>query len=161
MSHEMECGASTEQTEEVTAEKPNLVLIGFMAVGKSKIGPMCARRLGYEFWDSDIEIERQTGCSVAELFAREGEAAFRERERQVVAELAARRGAVISTGGGTVLNPENAARLRETGLVVLLTAPAHVIFIPARRYAQASPAGKRPQPAGANSGLAFTANPLL
>jgi len=108
--------------------KPNLVLIGFMGVGKSRIGPMCARRLGYAFRDSDHEIEARVGCAIAEYFAREGEAAFREREREVIAELTARRETVIATGGGTVLNPENATRLRNSGLVFLLTAPPRQIL---------------------------------
>ncbi len=99
-----------------------------MGVGKSRIGPMCARRLGYEFRDSDHEIEAQAGCCVAEFFAREGEAAFRLRERQVVAELAARRGIVIATGGGTVMDAENAALLRDSGMVVWLTAPPRLIL---------------------------------
>ena len=108
--------------------KPNLVLIGFMGVGKSRIGPMCARRLGYEFRDSDLEIEARLGCSIPEYFEREGEAAFREQERQIVAELASRRETVIATGGGTVLNPENAERLRENGALIWLTAPPHSIL---------------------------------
>ena len=116
------------EEEEASFAEPNLVLIGFMGVGKSRIGPMCARRLGYAFRDSDHEIEAQAGCSVAEFFAREGEAAFRALERQVIAELAARRGLVIATGGGTVLDPENVARLRETGRVVLLTATPRAIL---------------------------------
>jgi shikimate kinase len=100
----------------------NLVLIGFMGTGKSTVGRRCARRLGYTFTDSDKVIEEKAGCTIPELFTAEGEAAFRERERAVIAELAATPGLVIATGGGAILNPENVANLRATGLVILLTA---------------------------------------
>jgi shikimate kinase len=103
-------------------QRRNLVLIGFMGTGKSTVGRRCARRLGYTFTDSDRVIEEQAGCTIPELFAAEGEAAFRERERAVIAELAATPGLVIATGGGAILNPENVANLRATGFVVLLTA---------------------------------------
>ena len=138
-----------EQTDAASTapRNPNLVLIGFMGVGKSRIGPMCARRLGYEFRDSDHVIEARVGCPIPEFFAREGEAAFRELERQTIAELANRRETVIATGGGTVLNPENAARMRESGVVVWLTAPPRQIL---QRVGDTS---KRPL-------LADCANPL-
>jgi shikimate kinase len=100
----------------------NLVLIGFMGVGKSTIGRFCAAYLGMEFRDSDAVIEARAGMPVAELFTTHGEARFRQLEREVVAELAASRGLVIATGGGVPLNPENTARLRAGGLVVLLRA---------------------------------------
>ena len=109
-------------------QKRNLVLIGFMGTGKSTLGRLCAAELGYSFCDSDHILEARAGCSIAELFEREGEAAFRERERQVIAELAATSGLVIATGGGAVLDGGNAARLRETGLLVLLTASPDAIL---------------------------------
>jgi shikimate kinase len=106
----------------------NLVLIGFMGTGKSTIGRICAARLGFAFRDSDRVIEQRTGCSIPELFAAKGEAAFRQLEREVIAELATMPDLVIATGGGAPLEPENAARLRDGGTVVLLTATPDVIL---------------------------------
>jgi shikimate kinase len=109
-------------------QKRNLVLIGFMGTGKSTLGRLCAAELGYGFCDSDHVLEARAGCSIADLFARDGEAQFREREREVIQELAAAANLVIATGGGAVMDTGNAARLRENGLVVLLTAPPDVIL---------------------------------
>ena len=106
----------------------NLVLIGFMGTGKTTIGRLCAERLGYRFRDSDTEIESRIGCSIAQYFSQKGEAAFREIEREVIAELAEESDQVISTGGGVVLDPENAMRLREGGWVVLLQATPDAIL---------------------------------
>lgn len=106
----------------------NLILIGFMGAGKSAIGRMCAAKLGYTFRDSDAVIEQQAGCAIAQLFASQGEAAFRQCEREVIAELAGTPGLVISTGGGVVLDPANVEALRASGLIVWLTATPEVIL---------------------------------
>ncbi len=105
----------------------NLALIGFMGTGKSTAGRMAARRLRFDFVDTDVLVELRAGKSVAEVFVREGEAAFREYERQVVSDLATRRGTVIATGGGLGANPEHLASLKAHALVVCLWAPAEVI----------------------------------
>lgn len=106
----------------------NLVLIGFMGAGKSTVGRVCASKLGFAFRDSDMALEARLGCAVAEYFAREGEAAFREQERAIIAELAAGANQVISTGGGAILDSQNAERLRANGFVVLLTASTQAIL---------------------------------
>lgn len=106
----------------------NLVLIGFMGTGKSTIGKLCADRLGYGYFDSDAVIEAQAGCSITQLFARQGEAAFRSLEKQVLAALSARSDVVIATGGGAVQDPENATTLRANGRIVLLTATPECIL---------------------------------
>ena len=106
----------------------NLVLIGFMGTGKTTLARLCAAELGYAWRDSDRVIEAQACCPIAELFAREGEANFRARERAVIAELASTPALVISTGGGAVLDTQNAATLRQTGFVVLLTASPDTIL---------------------------------
>lgn len=102
--------------------KSNVFLIGPMAVGKTTIGRQLAKRLELEFVDSDHEIEKRTGVSISLIFDVEGEAGFREREAKVIAELTARTGIVLATGGGAVLLEENRRALRKNGIVVYLRA---------------------------------------
>ncbi len=99
-----------------------LFLCGFMASGKSTLGRMTAQTLGYEFIDTDLEIEREAGMPIADLFARHGEAEFRRRESALVADLSARQRIVVATGGGMVINPAVRAALKELGPCVGLTA---------------------------------------
>ncbi|MGH2347842.1 MAG: 3-dehydroquinate synthase [bacterium] len=106
----------------------NIVLIGFMGTGKSEVGRLLARRLGWKFVDTDRRVEIQEGASVAQIFARRGEAYFRDAEAKVVAKVVAERDAVIATGGGVVLRPDNMLRLRRHGWIVSLTAPVDVIL---------------------------------
>ena len=102
----------------------HLVLVGMMGAGKSTVGRRCAQRLQRAFVDTDEVIETIAGASVAEVFARDGEPAFRELERTAVADACASPvPAVIAVGGGAVLDPENRRRLRAAGLVVWLCAP--------------------------------------
>ncbi len=92
-----------------------------MGAGKSEVGRRVALRLGRLFVDSDAEVEREAGARVAEIFAREGEAGFRARERRAVAE-AGRRAAVVSLGGGAMAQPGAADQLVGSGTVVYLRA---------------------------------------
>lgn len=103
-----------------SVEKTNIYLVGPMGSGKTTIGQRLARKLGLAFYDSDQEIEARTGASVNLIFDIEGEAGFRERERQVLAELTAQRGVLLATGGGTVVSRENRELLGRTGIVVYL-----------------------------------------
>lgn len=106
----------------------NLILIGFMATGKSTIGRICADLLGYEFQDTDEQIVKHAGMSVPEIFAAEGEAGFRAREREMIARLTMSGRQVIATGGGAVLDRDNARRLCAAGSVVgLLARPETVL----------------------------------
>ncbi|GAB3377898.1 shikimate kinase [Lysobacter fragariae] len=99
---------------------PNLVLVGPMGAGKTSVGQRLAERFGLQLLDADRAIERDTGASVSALFEREGEAGFRARERAMLAQLLAREGIVLSTGGGAVLDADNRALLRARGFVVHL-----------------------------------------
>jgi shikimate kinase len=100
-----------------------LILVGMMGAGKSTIGCAVAAALGWPFHDTDDQVERSTGCSVPELFAGAGEAEFRACERRALLDLAASpTPAVVSVGGGAVLDPRNRAMVREAGTVVWLRA---------------------------------------
>jgi len=93
-----------------------------MGAGKSSIGRQLAQRLGMDFADLDGEIERRTGASVSTIFECEGEAGFRAREREALAALLAGPAAVVSTGGGAVLDPESRRLMAARGFVVHLHA---------------------------------------
>jgi shikimate kinase len=79
-----------------------IVLTGFMGSGKSTVGPLLARKLGWKFVDVDDVIVAEAGCTIPELFRREGEAAFRERERATIARLVGEEGLVLALGGGAI-----------------------------------------------------------
>ena len=94
-----------------------------MGAGKSTVGRALAERLGYDYLDSDEQVEQRTGSGVAEIFRTRGEAAFRAEEKQALVEaLASEVPVVVSVAGGAVLDPENRRRLREAGTVVWLRA---------------------------------------
>jgi shikimate kinase len=102
--------------------KGNLYLIGPMGSGKTAVGKRLATLLGKQFFDSDVEIEKRTGVDIRYIFEKEGEQRFREREREVIADLATLDGVIVATGGGAVLDPANRERLARTGTVVYLQA---------------------------------------
>jgi shikimate kinase len=105
----------------------NIYLVGMMGAGKSTVGRMLARRLKLRFVDSDHEIEARCGVRIPVIFEIEGEAGFRAREAQALAEIVALPGIVLATGGGVVLLPENRRRLAAHGTVVYLRAtPEHL-----------------------------------
>ena len=98
-----------------------------MGAGKTTVGRLLARRLKRAFYDSDQEIERRCGVRIPVIFDIEGEAGFRAREAQVIADLSALEGVVLATGGGAVLAVENRRRLAAAGTVVYLHArPGHL-----------------------------------
>lgn len=106
----------------------NLVLIGFMGSGKSSVGRLAAKALGFQFLDTDQTIVERSGRPISEIFATDGEAGFRALETEVIASLAHIGRCVISTGGGAVLSPRNRELLRALGFVVCLTASDDVLF---------------------------------
>nr|WP_277883788.1 shikimate kinase [Nostoc sp. FACHB-888] len=105
----------------------NLYLIGMMGVGKTTIGRLLAKELGYGFVDTDDVIAQATGKSINQLFAEEGEAGFRQIESDVLSQVCAFTKLTISTGGGIVLRRENWGYLHH-GLIVWLDAPVDLIY---------------------------------
>ena len=98
----------------------SIVLIGMPGCGKTTVGRALAGKLGRTFVDLDEEIVRRAGTSIPEIFAREGEAGFRERESALVREFGERTGLVVSTGGGVVTRRENYIPLKQNGLLLHL-----------------------------------------
>ena len=98
----------------------NITLIGFMGTGKTTVGRLVAEQLKFEFLDTDALIEERSGKKIAEIFAQNGEASFRELEAQLVEELSERNNTVISTGGGLPTNPANLVSLKKHSLVFCL-----------------------------------------
>lgn len=113
-------GTLEEVYQKVLLRKENLVLVGMPSSGKSTLGAELARRLGREFCDTDTVVEERTGLTVGEIFARHGEARFREEESAAIRELSVRTGLVIATGGGAVLNADNVTELKRNGRLIFL-----------------------------------------
>jgi len=103
--------------------RPNIILIGLMAVGKSTVGRMLAEALGMKFYDTDHVVEQRAGAPISWIFDVEGEAGFREREHQVLDDLTREEGIVLATGGGAVLRADNRAVLASRGIVIHLDSP--------------------------------------
>lgn len=116
----------------------NIFLVGPMGAGKSTIGRQLAAALGYTFRDSDLEIQRRTGVDIGTIFEFEGEAGFRQRERQVIDELSQGERILLATGGGAVLNEENRRDLTTRGYVVYLQCS------PEQQYARTARDRNRP-----------------
>ena len=105
----------------------NIILVGFMGCGKTSIGRRLARLCEYEFFDMDAEIEKRNGMRVSEIFREKGEAAFRQMETDLCAELSKTGGLVIATGGGVIKNAENMRLLKLSGNVLYIKAsPEHI-----------------------------------
>ena len=105
-----------------------IVLVGLMGAGKSCIGKRLAQRLGLTFVDADHEVERAAGCSIAEIFARHGEANFRDGERRVIARLLDNPIHVLATGGGAFMDPRTRALIRERAISIWLRADLDLLM---------------------------------
>src|SRR3984957_8865419 len=106
----------------------SIVLVGMMGVGKSSIGRRLAARLGVPFVDADTEIEKAAGMSIADIFARHGEADFRSGEARVIARLLDGGPQVLATGGGAVMNADTRAAIKAKGVSIWLTAEVDVLM---------------------------------
>ncbi len=101
--------------------KATVYLTGFMGTGKTAVGRALAKRLGRPFVDLDARVERAAGTSVARLFEKRGEKAFRRLERSALVETAGRGGLVVALGGGALLDKRNLALVEKTGVLVRLS----------------------------------------
>ncbi len=119
-----------------------LTLIGYRATGKTTLARLLAERLGWDWIDADVEIERRAGKSVARIFAEQGEPAFRDLEAQVIADLCRRDRLVMAAGGGAPLRPDSRRAMRKAGRVVWLTARPEIIL--ARMSSDATTTTRRP-----------------
>ena len=106
----------------------NLALIGFMGTGKSSVGRLTADLLHFTFLDTDHVIKARAGKAISDIFAQDGEPAFREWERRIVAELTRQERTVIATGGGLPADEANLASLKTHALVVCLSASPEAIW---------------------------------
>jgi shikimate kinase len=105
-----------------------VILTGFMGTGKTAVGEKLAKRLGFEFLDTDLMVEADTGKSITEIFEKEGEPAFRTYEKKMVRKALEREKVVIATGGGAIIDPENLKLMKEKGIVVGLSASPEAIL---------------------------------
>lgn len=117
-------------------------LIGYRATGKTTIAQLVASRLGWNWSDADVEIERRAGKSIRRIFAEDGESAFRDMEARTIADLCRRDRLVLATGGGAPMRPETREALRAAGKVVWLQARPETIL--ARMAGDATTAARRP-----------------
>ncbi len=124
----------------------NIVLIGYRATGKSTLARLLAQRLGWEWIDGDVEVERRAGKAIARIFAEDGEPAFRDLEAQVTCELCRRDRLVLAAGGGAPLRPETRQAMRVGGKVVWLVARPETILD--RMSADPTTPGRRPSLTG-------------
>jgi shikimate kinase len=106
-----------------------IALVGLMGAGKSSIGRRLAQALGLPFVDADSEIESAAGSSIEEIFARDGEAVFRNGERRVIARLLDSPAQVLATGGGAFMDPETRGLIRERAVSIWLRADLDTLLV--------------------------------
>ncbi|WP_294760582.1 shikimate kinase [uncultured Gemmiger sp.] len=130
-------------SRELQKELQNVVLIGMPGCGKSTVGAALAQKLGKTFVDADAEIERRTGKAIPDIFAQEGEEAFRRYEADVIADLTRQNRQVIACGGGVVKTPQNLHALRQNGPVLWVQRPIEKLATAGRPLSKGSEALRR------------------
>jgi 3-dehydroquinate synthase len=130
--------------------KENIFLVGFSGTGKTSVGKLLARMLGYEFVDTDLQIEANTGRSVPEIFATDGEAGFRKLESEVLESVCREDYQVVSTGGGIVISATNRTKMTANGYVFCLEARPETIMV-RLMLASGEPGSVRPLLQGGDS----------
>lgn len=126
--------------EDLIKKTQNVVLIGMPGAGKTTLGQALAKALGKTFFDSDDEIVKSAGLLIPEIFAKEGEEGFRNREEEAILSLSGKQGAVIATGGGAILRDSNVDHLKGNGRLVFLDAPLDSLLSTSSRPLSSTPA---------------------
>ena len=103
-------------------------LTGFMAAGKSTIGPILANTLGWEFYDLDKEVEKKEGTKITELFNRRGEEYFRKSETEILRKLSGRNEVIISLGGGAIASDVNFRIIKSSGKIIYLKSSPEIVY---------------------------------
>jgi len=132
-----------EITKDIYSSKENIVLTGMPGSGKSTIGKALADAMGREFFDSDEEIVREAGKPIPQIFAEDGEGAFRDLESRVIRSLGEKEGIVLATGGGAVLREKNIDILRGNGRIFFLDAALATLVSTADRPLSSTPEALR------------------
>jgi shikimate kinase len=114
--------------ENMTMLTRTVALVGMMGAGKSALGRRLATRLNVPFCDADTEVVQAAGCTIPEIFSRYGEAAFRECERKVMERLLGEPPHILATGGGSFVDPETRARIKDCAVSIWLNAPVDVLL---------------------------------
>ncbi|MDR0723594.1 MAG: shikimate kinase [Endomicrobium sp.] len=141
--------------------KHSVVLIGFMGTGKTQVGKVLAQRLNRNFFDTDNLIEEKIGMKISDIFKKFKESGFRQIEARIVKKVAKENSAVISCGGGVVLNKNNIEILREKGIIINLYASCNVIY---ERIKNSSTQQQHPCPPSSllpNDTLSYVGHPTL
>jgi len=107
--------------------KRNVVLVGYRCSGKSSVGEILAREWGIDFWDTDVLIEKNAGCSIEEIVSTYGWDRFRAMERKLIEAVSKKENLVIASGGGAVVDERNVKDLKRNGWIVWLGASAEVL----------------------------------
>jgi len=114
-------------TLQYTYDNPNIVLIGMRGGGKSTVARLLSEKLGKKFADLDAMVEKREGMSIPEIVEKYGWEYFRDRESEIVKKISGEHNMVISTGGGVINRPSNIAALKQSGILIFLSAPAAVL----------------------------------
>ena len=149
---------ATPKTASDRLQGLNVYLVGMMGAGKSSAGKMLARQLEYRFFDTDTLAERVAGRSIHEIFASDGEEAFRQLETQVLSQLAGCTRSAIATGGGIVLARQNWSYLHQ-GLTIWLDASVEILM-QRLRHDSSRPLLQTPDPTGTLAELLERRRPL-
>lgn len=137
--NQIDAAVTGRLTAKLARETQNIALIGMPGCGKTTVGRALADLLGRPFYDADEQIETRAGRKIPDIFAQDGEAAFRRLETEVLAELSRQSGAVISTGGGVVTREENRDLLRQNSTIVWLQRDLHSLPLAGRPVSQSRP----------------------